>query len=38
MHSAVVVTSIGGDTPTANFAMNGRIVLAANQCSDVIWM
>ncbi len=36
MHSVVVGTSIGGEAPTSNFAVNGRLALAANQCSDVI--
>jgi hypothetical protein len=25
-----------GETPTANFAVIGRVALAANQCSDAI--
>jgi hypothetical protein len=30
--------SIGGGAPAANFAMIGRVALAANQRIDAIWM
>ncbi len=35
--TSYISVSIGGGTPTANFAVIGRVALAANQCSDAIF-